>query len=111
MSATARITVNLALITASLGLATLVGEVVSRKFIQLPLVRLEPEVRYDAHASRRFTLRPQQEAFTYGAEVSIDEDGFRVNGRSDSQSNLSTRDDRALVVALGDSFTFGLGVD
>jgi lysophospholipase L1-like esterase len=79
---------------------------VLRRFVTLPLERVEPEVRYQPHPVRRFTLMPDQRANTYGAPVSIDQYGFRLNG-SESRS-LESRAPR--VLALGDSFTFGLGV-
>lgn len=60
-------------------------------------------MKYSPHAVRRFTLLPSQKAYTHGAPVTIDEQGFRRN----SSTSLY---DGPVVSALGDSFTFGLGV-
>ena len=70
-----------------------------------PLPQPEPQVRYDPHPVRGFTLRPSQDAFTYEAPAHIDAAGFRVNGRAAVEDTAAVR-----VIALGDSFTFGLGV-
>jgi lysophospholipase L1-like esterase len=94
-------------LAASLLAAALAAEVVLRGFIDLPLVRIEPEVRYDPHPSRRFTLRPSQDAYTYGARASVGSDGFRVSGAA----AVGEATQAPLIVALGDSFTFGLGVE
>jgi len=70
-----------------------------------PLRRIEPQIRYDPHPVRSFTLRPSQSAFSLGAAAHVDENGFRATpGRDRAQPD-------AIVFALGDSFTFGMGVD
>jgi lysophospholipase L1-like esterase len=89
-------------LVVSLGL----GEVVLRAVVSRPMQRVLPEVRYAAHQIRRFTIEPNQRAFTYGAPVSIDERGFRLTGQPQRETALGTK----RILALGDSFTFGLGV-
>lgn len=82
-----------------------IGEAALRAVVTLPLVRKDPEMRYQPHAVRRFTLQPSQIGFTYGAPAEINELGFRSTG-----STLSPAASQTTVFALGDSFTFGLGV-
>lgn len=82
-----------------------IGEIVLRQFFPLPLSSPSPQVQYDRHPTRRFTLRPDQEAFTYSAPVRVGEDGLRVVPGAPPLSQ-----EAATVVALGDSFTFGMGV-
>lgn len=96
---------TLGLSVVALSGSLLVGEAILRPFVTLPLPRVQPEVRYVAHPTRHFTLMPSQQAFTYGAPARIDERGFRTNGRSPYPDSSSLK-----VIALGDSFTFGLGV-
>lgn len=100
-----RIAANLALGSVALALSLGVGEAAMRAVVALPLERRLPEVKYASHDVRRFTLRPNQRAFTYGATATIDERGFRANGEG------SQAVDGPTILALGDSFTFGLGVD
>lgn len=102
--AAARLT-NAALALASLVVSLFVGEVALRAVVQLPARRVLPEVRYAPHPVRRFTLLPDQQVFSYGAPVRIDGRGFRVNGAAPA-----ARGEAPVVLALGDSFTFGLGV-
>jgi lysophospholipase L1-like esterase len=82
-----------------------IGEAALRAVVTLPLVRKDPEIRYQPHAVRRFTLQPSQVGFTYGAPAEVTELGFRSNG-----STLPPAAPQTTVFALGDSFTFGLGV-
>ena len=82
-----------------------VGEAALRAVVTLPLRRIDPEVRYLPHPNRRFTLQPRQSAFTYGAPITVDDHGFRANGQASQRTEAG-----ATVLALGDSFTFGLGV-
>jgi lysophospholipase L1-like esterase len=82
-----------------------IGEAVLRAFVRLPMQRVLPEVKYAEHPVRRFTLLPSQTAFSYGAPARIDERGFRATA-----DQPSPRAERADVLALGDSFTFGMGV-
>lgn len=94
---------NLAAMALATAVALAIGEALLRPFVTLPLPRTLPEVRYDAHPVRRFTLRPSQRAFTYGAPVAIDARGFREGG-------APVPDAAPRLLALGDSFTFGMGV-
>lgn len=82
-----------------------IAEMVSRYAFGSPTGRLLPQVKYYPHPIRRFTLRPDQEAYTYNAEVTIDQHGFRINDKD------KIIDPNVRVFALGDSFTFGMGVN
>ncbi len=95
---------NSFLLLASLATSVALVEAVVRMKIRLPPPRPVPQVRYDPHPVRRFTLRPQQDAYTYDARVRIDQHGFRRNGGPDRFQT------RIRLFALGDSFTFGTGV-
>lgn len=96
---------NLAALAVALSVSLAIGEAAIRAVVTLPLPRVQPEVRYLPHPVRRFTLARSQTAYTYGAPVVIDARGFRANGAAGGgESGGST------VLALGDSFTFGLGV-
>jgi lysophospholipase L1-like esterase len=94
---------TIALLAVSLIVATVMAEAVVRVVVGRPMLRIEPQVRYDPHPIRRFTLRPNQDAYTYSARVRVGPDGFRRNGSPSSSGG-------ARLFALGDSFTFGLGV-
>ena len=97
---------NAALLVTVVAMSLAIGEIVLRQFVTTPLVRVEPEVRYRPDPVRRFSLLPSQTAFTYGARVTIDAGGFRRNGSVPAQPER----EGPVVLALGDSFTFGLGV-
>lgn len=95
-----------ALLAATVLLLSLaVGEGVTRAFVRMPLKRPLPEVKYDPHPVRRFTLRPRQRALSYGALATIDDRGLRLN-----RSAPPLEAPNGTILALGDSFTFGLGV-
>ena len=96
---------NLVALSLSVLVSCGIGEAVLRPLVTLPLARTEPEVRYEPHPVRRFTLKPAQSAFTYGSPVSIDQRGFRRTGAQPGGVNPA-----ATVLTLGDSFTFGMGV-
>jgi lysophospholipase L1-like esterase len=99
---------NLIVAAIAVGVSVVLGELALRPFVTLPLPRTLPEVKYAPHKVRRFTLLPSQNAFTYGATATIDGDAFRRNGdRTGSEGTSSA----TAIVALGDSFTFGMGVD
>jgi lysophospholipase L1-like esterase len=100
-----RVLENLAAIGLALLVSLAAGEALLRAVVTLPLPRTQPEVRYQPHPVRRFTLAPSQDAFTYGARATIDARGFRSNG-----STVADEEGDLTVLALGDSFTFGLGV-
>lgn len=97
------IAINVGVLVLTVVATTALGEAALRAVVVMPLPRVQPEVRYVAHPVRRFTLRPRQEAFTYGVPVRVDDRGFRSNGSVPAGGS-------ARVLALGDSFTFGLGV-
>jgi lysophospholipase L1-like esterase len=96
---------NIAALALGVAVSLAAGEALLRAVITLPLPRVQPEVRYLPHPVRRFTLAPLQVAYTYGAPVVVDARGFRVNG-----GEPTSEDTGRTLLALGDSFTFGLGV-
>jgi lysophospholipase L1-like esterase len=100
-----RIAGNLLVLILAVALPTAIGEAALRSFVSVPLPRVEPEVRYQHHPVRRFTLRPNQQAYSYGEPASIGRLGFRLNS-SEEQGGAQA----PTIFALGDSFTFGLGV-
>lgn len=93
------------LLTASTLLSVAAAEGVARFFIKLPQERIYPQVRYQAHPVRGFTLSPNQSAFTKDQSATIDAIGFRTSGRLATAESSQFR-----ILALGDSFTFGYGV-
>ncbi len=97
---------NLIALSIALAVSLLAGEAMLRAVVELPLQRPLPEVRYDDHPVRRFTLRPAQTGYSYGAPASVDGRGFRANGTGRDGG----ADGTPTIFALGDSFTFGMGV-
>jgi lysophospholipase L1-like esterase len=95
---------NLLTVAVSLVISIVLGELVMSSFVERPLRVVLPEVRYKHHPTRWYTLLPNQEGYTYGAPFRVDDNGIRRSG-NDGQRGSSRK-----VVALGDSFTFGLGV-
>lgn len=95
---------NLAALVVAGVLSAGAAELVLRPFVARPLPRTLPEVRYAPHPVRRFTLAPDQSGFSYGVPASVDARGFRRNGSGTPAAGAPT------VLALGDSFTFGMGV-
>ena len=100
-----RIVGNLVVLTLAVVLSVATGEAALRSFVSLPMPRVEPEVRYQHHPVRRFTLRPGQQAYSYGQPATIGRLGFRLHGSEAGNGAQSP-----VIFALGDSFTFGLGV-
>jgi lysophospholipase L1-like esterase len=98
------ILVKVLLLVVSLSIALALGELVLRRFVDLPRGIRQPQVRYDPHPVRRFTLRAPQQAYTFSLAARIDDAGFRATGRE------PVRQDALKLFALGDSFTFGMGV-
>src|SRR5690606_20567723 len=96
--------INAAVSAASLVAATLLAEFALSFFTVHPMERRLPEVKYVDHPVRWYTLRPDQRGYTYGAPFQVDEQGFRRNGQVDCAGSSRK------VIALGDSFTFGMGV-
>lgn len=96
---------RLILLTGVLALALLAGEGILRVFVDLPRTKPLPQVRYDPDPVRRFTLRPDQSGFTWEAPFNVDADGFRRNGAGAPENGRRT------ILAAGDSFTFGMGVE
>lgn len=93
------------LLIASTVLSVAAAEGIARFFIQLPQERTYPQVRYQAHPVRGFTLSPNQIAFTKDQAATIDARGFRASGMTATAELSPFR-----IIALGDSFTFGYGV-
>jgi lysophospholipase L1-like esterase len=95
---------NLLALAIGATIALVAGEVLLRAVVVLPLRRKLPEVRYETHPVRRFTLLAGQNGYSYGAPAAVDQRGFRSNGAGQVTNAAAT------VFALGDSFTFGMGV-
>src|SRR5436853_7165688 len=76
------------------------------RLIQTPMLYYRsPQVRYRPHAVRSFTLQPcQSGVYSVSASVDIDCRGFRTNGHDQNNGGSP------VILALGDSFTFGFGV-
>jgi len=97
-------------VLALTGVACIVGllsvELLAR-LIQAPMLYYRsPQVRYRPHAVRTFTLQPcQSGVYSVAASVDIDCRGFRTNGHDESAGGSP------VILALGDSFTFGFGVE
>jgi hypothetical protein len=97
-------------VLALTGVACIVGllsvELLAR-LIQAPMLYYRsPQVRYRPHAVRTFTLQPcQSGVYSVSASVDIDCRGFRTNGHGEDDGGSP------VILALGDSFTFGFGVD
>jgi len=95
----------LVLLITSTAFSVAAAEGIARFFIQLPQERAYPQVRYQAHPVRGFTLQPNQFAFTKDQAVTVDVLGFRTSGIAAAADLLPFR-----IISLGDSFTFGYGV-
>lgn len=86
-------------------LSLIVAEFVLRSIFPTPLSFKSPQVRYVEHDARRFALMPGQDsAYSYSGAVTVGADGFRLVPES------SHSDEAIGVMAIGDSFTFGMGV-
>lgn len=96
-------TAEFGLAASSLIVALLAAEGVTR-VVHGPPALAEPQVRYAPDPVRRFTLLGPQAGFTGNAPERVDSAGFRVNGVPCDRSRAT------IALALGDSFTFGLGV-
>lgn len=93
------------LFVGGLLVSLVLAELTIRFWVPAPLYRRPPQVRYDPHPIRAFELRPcQRDVYTLSAPVTVDCAGFRTNGEQ------SAADRALLVLALGDSFVFGMGV-
>ncbi len=97
---------DIVLFVGVLAISLALAEMLLRNLIDLPLPKPLPQVRYDSHPVRRFSLKPDQQAFTFSATATVDEAGFRQNGESEDSRTLCL----TKIFALGDSFTFGMGV-
>lgn len=96
--------INFAVLVVTLVVTLLTVEGVLGAFAEHRLPRVLPEVRYTSHPVRWYTLLPDQRGYTYGAPFRVSPSGFRANGLGERQC-VGKR-----IVALGDSFTFGMGV-
>jgi lysophospholipase L1-like esterase len=91
-----------------IGTTAIIGLIFGEIYLQLnlkPLLKRKlPEIKYETHPVRRFTLKANQKAYTYGVPANINKNGFRSNGSISINNGI-------VVLGLGDSFTFGLGVE
>lgn len=94
------------LVAAFLSCVLVVSEVAARTLVTMPMERPVPQVRYEPHPTRLFALRPDQRAFSFGGAVTVGPSGLRLHPAATVDSAALTT-----VIALGDSFTFGMGVD
>lgn len=96
---------NLALGAVSVLISLILAELICRTLVDPAPITREEQVRYEVYPIRGYVLRKCQSNVFSGSEaVTIDCDGFRAHG-SNSEDQPSSR-----ILALGDSFTFGLGV-
>jgi lysophospholipase L1-like esterase len=96
---------TISLLTLSVVVSVATAELILRQLYRLPLPYKSPQIKYDEHAVRRFTLRSDQDAYSVGAKATIGPSGLRrVSGQ------IENGDSTVTLFALGDSFTFGFGV-
>lgn len=99
--------VNLMVLLTSVAICLLFAEVISRIYFGKPMpVKILPQVRYKDHPERRFTLLPSQNSFTYSSTATVTKEGFRKT----RENPINKRQSDYKIFALGDSFTFGMGV-
>lgn len=88
----------------SLLIVLLAVEAVSRRFLPPPRELLEPQMVAEYSPTLKWTLKPNQNAFTIDAPVSTNSHGFRGSEVAVPKPPRVFR-----IVLLGDSITFGLG--
>ncbi len=98
--------INALLLFCSLLISVLILEVVARQLLPAPLPWLYPQIRYQFNKDLIFSLKPEQDAFTADKQALINERGLRGPIYNYEKSSGVTR-----IMFLGDSVTFGFGVD
>lgn len=98
------IAILVALTLAVIAVLLVIAELLLARTVRLPLRTPAPQVAYDPHPLRRFTLRPSQEAYTYQGRVRVGADGLRAVVPAPPPAACR------VVAGVGDSFTFGMGV-
>lgn len=96
---------NLALLAVSIGITLLGMELVLRLFYDVPPTWHEPQIRHLPSPLLGWVLPPGAQAWTIDAPVSVNSLGLR-----DDEIPLRKPAGTKRVLALGDSFTFALGV-
>ncbi len=96
---------NLALFVASVAVTGLLLEAVLRLFYPVPPLWLEPQIRHLKSPLLGWVLPPGEEAFTIDAPVRVNSHGLR-----DDEIPLEKPEGETRILALGDSFTFALGI-
>jgi len=97
---------NLLICFVSLGVLFLILEAALILFVPEPITWLDPQERYANHFSLGYTLLPNQKAFTHSSTVVTNSYGLR-----DREFTLKPDHGRFRILCLGDSLTFGNGVD
>lgn len=97
---------NLLLVLGSFIVALSLAEIVLRVALPAPITWKYPQESYLFDAEIGHTLRPKQQAFTHDKAVSINSQGLR-----DVEYSLKTAKHVTRILALGDSQTFGNGIN
>ncbi len=97
---------GLILMSCGLLVAFAILEVVARIVLPAPLPWLHPQVSYRAHPELTFALAPNQQAYSADKAASINERGLRGALVPYEKPEGVRR-----LLFLGDSITFGFGVD
>jgi len=97
---------NFSVCFISVGVLFLILEVVLIPFVPEPITWLDPQERYANHPSLGYTLLPNQRAFTHSSTVVTNSYGLR-----DREFTLKPDHGGFRILCLGDSLTFGNGVD
>ena len=96
---------NASLLSGSILLVLILGEVAARIWLPAPLPWLYPQLRYRPDSVLIFTLVPGQHSFTANVPVAINERGLRG-----SLVSYERESDEPRLLLLGDSIVFGYGV-
>ena len=96
---------DLLLLAVTLVVSALVLEAGLRAFYEIPPTLVEPQLQYDRSPLLGWVLPVNDESYTIDAVVRTNSLGLR-----DDEISRSKPDGEIRVLALGDSFTFALGV-
>ena len=96
---------DLLLLAVTLAVCALVLEAGLRAFYEVPPTLVEPQLQYDSSPLLGWVLPVNDESYTIDAVVRTNSLGLR-----DDEISRSKPDGEIRVLALGDSFTFALGV-